>query len=88
MIRNQEYDFHADWQLISDNILPSAGLYFITWEGKKGNQEKPSRFIEIAEYVENHYGDLEWDVSHIEAKGYHDIKVIAWMDLPDKWEGD
>lgn len=81
-------DFHADWQLISENILPSEGEYFITWEGKMGNQKRPSRFIELAEYVENHYGDMEWDVSHIEANGYHDIKVIAWMDLPDKWEGD
>ena len=81
-------DFHADWQLISENILPSAGLYFITWEGKRDNQNTASRYIELAEYFENHYGDLEWDVSHIEANGYHDIRIIAWMDLPDKWEGD
>ena len=81
-------DFHADWQPISDG-LPNPGLYFITWEGKRDNQKTASRFIELAEYYENYDGDgYSWDVSHIEANGYHDIKIIAWMDLPDKWEGD
>ena len=88
MIRNQEYDFYADWQPVSDGIMPDEGLYFITWEGKIGECDKVFRFIEMAEYQSNYFGDSLWDVSHIEAKGYHDIKVIAWMDLPDKWEGD
>ena len=65
-------------------ILPDAGEYFVTWEAKNSG----SRFIEIAEYFMNDYGDMVWDVSRMEKNGYHDIKIIAWMDMPKRWEGD
>ena len=83
-LRQGTPDFHADWQPISDGLLPDAGEYFVTWEAKNSG----SRFIEIAEYFMNDYGDMVWDVSRMEANGYHDIKIIAWMDMPKRWDGD
>lgn len=83
-LRRGTPDFHADWQPISDGLLPDAGEYFVTWEAKNSG----SRFIEIAEYFMNDYGDMVWDVSRMEANGYHDIKIIAWMDMPKGWEGE
>ena len=82
-LRQGTPDFHADWQPISDGLLPDAGEYFVTWEAKNSG----SRFIEIAEYFMNDYGDMVWDVSRMEKNGYHDIKIIAWMDMPVRWEG-
>ena len=83
-LRQGTPDFHADWQPISDGLLPDAGEYFVTWEAKNSG----SRFIEIAEYFMNDYGDMVWDVSRMEANGYHDIKIIAWMDMPKRWDGE
>jgi len=83
-LRQGTPDFHADWQPISDGLLPDAGEYFVTWEAKNSG----SRFIEIAEYFMNEYGDMVWDVSRMEKNGYHDIKIIAWMDMPKRWEGE
>ena len=83
-LRRGTPDFHADWQPISDGLLPDAGEYFVTWEAKNSG----SRFIEIAEYFMNDYGDMVWDVSRMEANGYHDIKIIAWMDMPKRWDGE
>ena len=83
-LRRGTPDFHADWQPISDGLLPDAGEYFVTWEAKNSG----SRFIEIAEYFMNEYGDMVWDVSRMEANGYHDIKIIAWMDMPKRWDGE
>ena len=83
-LRQGTPDFHADWQPISDGLLPDAGEYFVTWEAKNSG----SRFIEIAEYFMNEYGDMVWDVSRMEKNGYHDIKIIAWMDMPVRWEGE
>ena len=83
-LRQATPDFHADWQPISDGLLPDAGEYFVTWEAKNSG----SRFIEIAEYFMNEYGDMVWDVSRMEKNGYHDIKIIAWMDMPVRWEGE
>ena len=83
-LRRGTPDFHADWQPISDGLLPDAGEYFVTWEAKNSG----SGFIEIAEYFMNEYGDMVWDVSRMEKNGYHDIKIIAWMDMPKRWEGE
>ena len=30
--KKHECDFHADWQPISDGLLPDAGEYFVTWD--------------------------------------------------------
>lgn len=83
-------DFHADWQPIEDGN-PSPGLYFITWEGKINATGNVCRYIEMAEfYLENEYDEDSgrWNLDHITERNYTDIKVIAWMDLPDKYEGD
>ena len=79
----KEYDFQANWQPISEGCIPKEGLYFITWEGTWGNTPVRDRWIEKAEYD----GD-NWHVDHIEQRGFRNIKVIAWMELPKRWEGD
>lgn len=82
-----KYDFMADWQLISEGTLPVPGdLYFITWEGAWNG--KKGRWIEMAEYCqrEDDPDDCYWDISHIEKRGFKNVRIIAWMELPDKWE--
>lgn len=88
--RTREPDFHADWQPIEDGN-PSPGDYYITWEGKVNEAGYINRYIEIAEfYYEDEWDEKSgrWNLEHIEARNYTDIKVVAWMDLPDKWMGD
>lgn len=80
----RDYDFHADWQ--TDIEPDEEGLYFITWEGTFGSIG--GRWIEMAEYRRNQdSGEYSWDVSHIENRGNTNVKVLAWMDLPNRWEG-
>ncbi len=54
------------------------GEYYITWTAElNGKETRP--FIEIAEYTG------EWLVSHIEKLGYMNVRVRAWMRLPDAY---
>lgn len=84
----RKHDHEADWQPVSDGIMPDEGLYLITWEGT-WNTYKPmrDRWIELAEYFIVD-GEGQWSLDHIAIRGFKDIKVIAWMDLPEKWGGD
>jgi len=86
----QKYDHEADWQPISDGLMPDEGLYFITWEGTfEGISEIKGRWIEMAEYyIPEGEEEGKWSLDHIAIRGFKDINVIAWMDLPEKWEGD
>lgn len=86
----RESDFHADWQPIEDGN-PSPGQYYITWDGKVNEAGHYRRYIEIAEFYLEDEWDKEsgrWDLSHIEKRNFLDVRVVAWMDLPDKYEGD
>lgn len=86
----RESDFHADWQPIEDGN-PSPGQYYITWEGKVNEAGHYRRYIEIAEFYLEDEWDKDsgrWDLSHIEKRSFLDVRVVAWMDLPDKYEGD
>ena len=71
----------SDQKWITDEMPDKYGEYFITWVGElNGRQQKPC--IEIAEY-EPESGD--WLVEHIEKRGWHNVKVTAWMELPDPY---
>lgn len=86
----RDHDFSADWQPIEDGN-PAPGDYFITWEGKVNEAGYINRYIEIAEFYYEDEWDKEsgrWNLEHIEARNYTDIKVVAWMELPDAWRGD
>lgn len=86
----RESDFHADWQPIEDGN-PSPGQYYITWDGKVNEAGHYRRYIEIAEFYLEDEWDKDsgrWDLSHIEKRNFLDVRVVAWMNLPDKYEGD
>lgn len=86
----RESDFHADWQPIEDGN-PSPGQYYITWDGKVNEAGHYRRYIEIAEFYLEDEWDKDsgrWNLSHIEERNFLDVRVVAWMDLPDKYEGD
>lgn len=55
------------------------GEYFITWRGRLGS--KKFDYVEIAEY------DCAWIVDHITERGYQDVEVIAWRELPEPFKG-
>jgi hypothetical protein len=56
------------------------GGYLITFTAILGGR-RSKRLIDISEY------DGTWDVAHIERYGYKDIKILAWMELPEAYKG-
>ena len=69
-----------DWHDAIDEPPQANDEYFITWSGELGNY-RTRRFIEIAEYDHG-----EWIIDHIIEKGYKNIKVHGWDELPDPYE--
>ena len=57
--------------------------YFVTWEAKFGIHEKKFVGIEIIEFD----GD-DWIIKDIEKRGFFDVTVTAWMELPKPYEED
>ena len=70
-----------EWTSVKDDLPKKTDEYFVTWEWIKGK-----RYIGICEY------DAEtgkWNVEDMEqSKWYKDIKIVAWTNVPDTYEGD
>ena len=75
-----------EWISCSEREPEKSGEYLITWTGYIGSR-KSKPFLEIAEFSFD-YAKSEWDVMHIEKRGYHDVEVLAWKELGEPWEGD
>lgn len=69
-----------DWIDVNDAEPQEDEVYLITWYGYLLGT-KTREFIEIAEY-----DGAEWCVDHIAKRGYKDIRVTAWMPLPDPYK--
>ncbi|MBR7089241.1 MAG: DUF551 domain-containing protein, partial [Lachnospiraceae bacterium] len=74
------------WIPVSERLPEKYGEYLITWTGVCGKQRsKP--LIGIAEYEiyePENYED--WITTDNEFRHYHDIKVLAWQELPEPYK--
>ena len=71
------------WTLCDDEPPEKQDSYFVTWESEDW---KGKRFIGIGEYYPYDNGG-EWDYPEI-AKRYNNVRIIAWMELPEAYDGD
>lgn len=79
----------GQWINVKDRVPEENGEYLITWTGVLGaNSTKRSKpLISIAEYEiyePENYED--WITTDNEFKPFHDIKVLAWKELPEPYE--
>ena len=78
---------YMEWIPCSERMPEKGGEYLITWTGYIGSR-KSKPLIEIAEFTYDFMDGSEFDVVHIERKGYHDVEVLAWKELSEPWEGE
>ena len=76
------------WIPVSERLPDEYGEYLITWTTSQSKRP----FIGISEgevtseYDHEHYRfKFEWLLEDY-IKNYHDVKVIAWMPLPEPYE--
>ena len=81
----------SKWIPCSERLPEEYGEYLITWTGLLGanSTERTKPLIGIAEYEiyepENYEG---WITTDYEFRHYHDIKVLAWQELPEPFKED
>lgn len=75
---------YMEWIPCAEREPEKTGEYLITWTGYIGSR-KSKPLIEIAEYSFD-FDKSEWDVMHIERRGYHDVEVLAWKELCEPYE--
>ena len=81
----------SKWITCSERLPEEYGEYLITWTGLLGanSTERTKPLIGIAEYEiyepENYEG---WITTDYEFRHYHDIKVLAWQELPEPFKED
>ena len=77
------------WIPVSEDLPKKYGEYYITWVSSDIN--KPCISIcecEISEFDFNHERNrfnVNWLLDDY-IKAYHDVRVIAWMPLPEPYE--
>lgn len=76
---------YMEWVPCSEREPEKTDEYLITWQGNIG--DSTVRALEIAEYSFD-FAKSEWDVSEIEKRGYRNVEVLAWKELPSVWEGN
>ena len=74
------------WIPVSERLPEEYGEYLITWTGVCGKQRsKPLIGIAVYEiYEPENYED--WITTDNEFRHYHDIKVLAWQELPESYK--
>lgn len=72
-----------DWMPCFDEMPEYDEMYLVTWVGDIGKSGGKFRGIEMLEYY-----DGKWDTEKIEKRGYRNVRVTAWMELPEPWEED
>jgi hypothetical protein len=76
---------YMEWVPCSEREPEKTDEYLITWQGNIG--DSTVRALEIAEYSFD-FAKSEWDVYEIEKRGYRNVEVLAWKELPSVWEGN
>ncbi len=77
------------WIPVSERLPEEYGEYLITWTSILGEHstKRTKPLIAIAEYEiyeSENYAD--WITTMYEFEYYHDIKVLAWMPLPEPYK--
>ena len=71
------------WIPYEDEYPDDDDEYLVTWAGKIGNIEREYNYLALLEYCKG-----EWVTDEIKKQGYHDIRITAWMPLPDRYRED
>ena len=69
-----------DWMPCDVELPESNDEYLVTWVGKIG-MDGTFRGLEILEYD----CDYGWITNEIETRGYYNVEVTAWMELPERY---
>jgi hypothetical protein len=80
---------YMDWIPCSEREPEEYGEYFVTWTTSM--QRKPLVAILECDVTnewddEKHRFKVNWLLEEY-MKAYPDVKVVAWRELPDAWEG-
>lgn len=78
----------TEWMPCSEMLPARSGEYMVTWTADWDN--KYGRTRPMLEMLEFEYDpmDPEWDTTVITDRGYQNIEVTAWKDLPEPYEED
>lgn len=77
-----------EWMPCSEMLPACSGEYLVTWTADWDNECGRTRpLLEILEF-EQDLMDPEWDTKVISDRGYKNIEVTAWKDLPEAYEED
>lgn len=76
---------YDDWMPYNDNLPPAEWEYLVTWVAEVGIYGRTTfTGMEILEYSESE-GWLTYDIVK---RGFFNIRVTAWMELPEKYRED
>ena len=71
------------WHDAKKNPPEFQNEYLVNWTAKLGGKKVSKLFYEICEWTE----EEGWITSEIEQRGYTDVEVVAWMFLPEPFDG-
>lgn len=70
---------YDDWMPYDEERPQSEGEYLTTWVAEVGTHGKTFTGMEILEY------DGGWETHDIEKRGFRNVRITAWMPLPEKY---
>lgn len=71
------------WHDAKKNPPAFQDEYLVNWTAELGGKRTSRLFYEICEWTE----DDGWIVDEIESRGFKNIEVVAWMLLPEPFDG-
>ena len=79
------------WIPVSERLPEEPGEYLIVWTGILGEHgtKRTRPLMSIAEYeIYDSENYADWITTMYEFEYYHDIKVLAWMPLPEPYKAE
>lgn len=79
---------NGGWIPVNERLPEEPGEYLITWTGILGEHstKRTKPLMSIAEYeIYDPENYADWITTMYEFEYYHDIKVLAWMPLPEPY---
>jgi len=79
------------WIPVSERLPEEPGEYLIVWTGILGEHgtKRTRPLMSIAEYeIYDPENYADWITTMYEFEYYHDIKVLAWMPLPEPYKAE
>lgn len=75
---------YDDWMPYDEERPQSEGEYLTTWVAEFGTHGRTFTGLEILEYTK----DEGWSTYDIIKRGFFNVRITAWMELPDKYRED